>query len=208
MTSNRAKRVEHFTAQEQPGVTPAFERLRIHLVECDPTACDLGLLVTLVARPRQDERGQCLDQRRSFMAPQGGSLTIGRDSGLLDELRCETMRQMTREAFDRLNRLGDYIRDALTRTLGERGIPAQVCGKGSLFLAHLTEEELVDYRSAPGFSRTNPVYGALCHEMLARGVIITPRGIFGCLSTPMSEVELDVFVEAVDGSLTALDLCK
>jgi glutamate-1-semialdehyde 2,1-aminomutase len=115
------------------------------------------------------------------------------------------MRQMTREAYDRLNRLGDYIRDELTRTLGERGIPAQVCGKGSLFLAHLTEEELVDYRSVTGFSRTNPVYGALCHEMLARGVVTTPRGIFGCLSTPMSEAELDVFVEAVDGSLTAVD---
>jgi hypothetical protein len=36
-------------------------------------------------------------------------------------------------------------------------------------------------------------------------VVITPRGIFGCLSTPMSEAELDVFVEAVDGSLTEID---
>ncbi len=116
-----------------------------------------------------------------------------------------TMRQMTREAYDRLNRMGDYVRGRLAETLGERGVPVKVCGKGSLFVAHLTEEELTDYRSVTGFSRTNPVYGALCHEMLSRGIVTTPRGIFGCLSTPMSEAELDAFVEAVDGSLTALN---
>ncbi len=116
-----------------------------------------------------------------------------------------TMRQMTREAYDRLNRMGDYIRERLAVTLGERGVPVKVCGKGSLFLAHLTEDELKDYRSFTGFSRTNPVYGALCHEMLARGIVTTPRGIFGCLSTPMTEAELDAFVDAVDGSLTALN---
>jgi glutamate-1-semialdehyde 2,1-aminomutase len=116
----------------------------------------------------------------------------------------ETMKQMTREAFDRLNRLGDYIRERLTRMLRDRGRPAQVCGKGSLFLAHLTGEELIDFRSLRGFSRTNPAYGGLCHQMLERGIIVSPRGTFGCLSTPMTEAELDEFVDALDRSLTQL----
>jgi glutamate-1-semialdehyde 2,1-aminomutase len=118
----------------------------------------------------------------------------------------ETMKQMTPEAYDRLNGLGEYVRDRLRRMFRDRGLPAQVCGKGSLFLAHLTGEELVDFRSLRGFSRTNPVYGELCHQMLQRGIIVSPRGIFGCLSTPMGEAELDAFVEALDRSLAELSL--
>ena len=85
VASDWAKRVEHFTAQEQPGVTPAFERLRVHLVECDATACDLCLLVALVAGRGQDERCQRLEQCRPLMAAQSGSFPIGRDAGFLEE---------------------------------------------------------------------------------------------------------------------------
>ena len=94
----------------------------------------------------------------------------------------------------------------LRRMFRDRGLPAQVCGKGSLFLAHLTAEELIDFRSLRGFSRTNPVYGELCHQMLQRGIVVSPRGVFGCLSTPMTESELDEFVEALDRSLAELAL--
>jgi glutamate-1-semialdehyde 2,1-aminomutase len=117
----------------------------------------------------------------------------------------ETMKRMTPEAYDRLNRLGDYIRDRLGRMFRDRGLKAQVCGKGSLFLAHLTGEELIDFRSLRGFSRTSPIYGDLCHQMLQRGIIVSPRGLFGCLSTPMTGAELDVFVDVLDDALEALD---
>ena len=40
--------------------------------------------------------------------------------------------------------------------------------------------------------------------MLANGIVVTPRGIFGCLSTPMTDVEMNLFVEALDRSLAAL----
>lgn len=113
----------------------------------------------------------------------------------------ETMKQMNENAFDRLNRLGDLIRERLARMLRDRAIKAQVRGAGSLFLVHLTDDELIDFRSLRGFSRTNPAYGELCHKMLQRGIIISPRGLFGCLSTPMSEAEVDAFVEALDRSL-------
>ncbi len=115
----------------------------------------------------------------------------------------ETMRHMTPEAFDRLNNLGEYARDGLKRLFRDMDTPAQVCGAGSMFVAHLTGDELVDYRSLRGFSRTNPIYGNLCHTMLEYGFILSPRGIFGCLSTPMSEAELDAFVEALGRALGA-----
>lgn len=118
----------------------------------------------------------------------------------------ETMRQMTPEAFDRLNGLGDYIRERLLRMFRDRGLAAQVCGRGSMFVAHLNGGELVDYRSLRGFSRTSPAYGALCHEMLLRGIIVSPRGIFGCLSTPMQEPEADAFVDALSESIQTLGI--
>jgi glutamate-1-semialdehyde 2,1-aminomutase len=113
----------------------------------------------------------------------------------------ETMRLMTPEAFDRLNGLGEYVRDRLRRLFHDTGRPAQVCGAGSMFLAHLASDELVDFRSLRGFSRTNPIYGNLCHKMLEYGFILSPRGIFGCLSTPMSEAEVKGFVEALGRAL-------
>jgi len=116
----------------------------------------------------------------------------------------ETMRQMTPREFDRLNALGDYIRERLKRMFHDRRMEAQVCGRGSLFVAHLNGGELIDYRSLKGFSRTNPVYGGLCHEMLKRGIMISPRGVFGCLSTPMGEPEADEFVTALHDSLQHL----
>ncbi len=116
----------------------------------------------------------------------------------------ETMQQMTPEAYDRLNRMGAEIRQRLKRMFADRHVAARVCGKGSLFAAHLTDRELVDFRSLQGFSRIKPIYGDLCHEMLAQGIVTTPRGIFGCLSTPMTEGELDAYVGAMDRSLTVL----
>jgi glutamate-1-semialdehyde 2,1-aminomutase len=116
----------------------------------------------------------------------------------------ETMRQMTPEAFDRLNRLGEYVRDQLRRLFRDLQQPGQVCGSGSMFLAHLTADELIDFRSLHGFSRTNPIYGDLCHQMLAYGFILSPRGIFGCLSTPMTEAELGGLVDALGRALRNL----
>ena len=117
----------------------------------------------------------------------------------------ETMRQMTPAAFDRLNGLGEYVRDRLRRLFHDLHRPAQVCGAGSMFVAHLTADELIDFRSLRGFSRTNPIYGNLCHKMLEFGFILSPRGIFGCLSTPMTEAELDGFVAALGRALAELD---
>jgi glutamate-1-semialdehyde 2,1-aminomutase len=116
----------------------------------------------------------------------------------------ETMKHLTPAAYDELERLGDLMRDRLARMFSDRGIAARICGKASLFTAHLTDHELMDFRSLQGFSRTNPVYGELCHQMLANGIVTTPRGVFGCLSTAMGIGEVEAFVDALDRSLTAL----
>jgi glutamate-1-semialdehyde 2,1-aminomutase len=141
------------------------------------------------------------DHTRNWKVHHGGTFNanpVTMTAGL------EAMRQMTPEAYDRLNRMGDHIREQLTRLFADRRVQGKVCGRGSLFAAHLTDHELVDFRSLQGFSRTRPAYGELCHHMLAHGIVTTPRGIFGCLSMPMTEAELNAFVEALGRSLAAL----
>jgi len=119
-----------------------------------------------------------------------------------------TLRQMTPEAYDRLNGLGDTLRAEIARMLRGRGIAAQVLGRGSLFCVRLTDQRLRDWRSISSHVRSEPIYGKLCHEMLGRGILMSQHGIVGSLSTPMGTAEAGAFVDALDGSLTALGRFK
>ncbi|HXZ32932.1 MAG TPA: aspartate aminotransferase family protein [Terriglobales bacterium] len=115
-----------------------------------------------------------------------------------------TLKVMTPEAYDRLNGMGDYLREQLTRMLADHRIPSQVSGEGSLFAVHLTSQALIDFRSLVLCSHTPSVSDKLCHELLARGIVISPRGVGGSLSTPMTTADLDIFVDAVKKSLLAV----
>ena len=63
---------------------------------------------------------------------------------------------------------------------------------------------MIDVRSHRFTSDPKPDPTKLCHEMLGRGIVVTPGNTFGCLSTPMTERELDAYINAMDESLTAL----
>jgi glutamate-1-semialdehyde 2,1-aminomutase len=115
-----------------------------------------------------------------------------------------TLKLMTPNTYDRLNELGDYLREQLRRMLADYGIPSQVSGEGSLFGVHLTSQALVDFRSLVSCSLTPAVADKLCHELLGRGVVASPRGIGGCLSAPMTTTDVDVFVDALKNSLFAV----
>ena len=114
-----------------------------------------------------------------------------------------TMRKMTPDAFMRLNGMGDLLREKTRARLGARGIANQVLGRGSLFCVRLASEELRDWRSVSNHVRAEPLYREVCHGMLGRGILMSQRGIVGCLSTPMGEAELDAFVDALDATLQA-----
>jgi glutamate-1-semialdehyde 2,1-aminomutase len=115
-----------------------------------------------------------------------------------------TLHKMTPAAYARLDRLGDGLREKLRALLVRRGIKGQVFGRGSVFCVRLTDAELRDWRAVSGHVAAEPIYRLACHEMLARGVLMSQRGIIGCLSTPMEEPDLDAFVVALDGTLAAL----
>lgn len=116
------------------------------------------------------------------------------------------MKKLTPEAYARLDEMGAHLRSALETRLQARGTPAQVFGRGSLFAVHLTDRELIDYRSLVETSRGKAFLLELCHEMLGRGIVMSKDRLFGCLSTPMTQAELDAFVTALDESLGALGI--
>jgi glutamate-1-semialdehyde 2,1-aminomutase len=115
-----------------------------------------------------------------------------------------TMKQLTPAAFERLNGLGDYLRNRLAKLFKNKGIKAQVTGKGSLFYFHPTDRELTDYRSLVQHMKDGSYYNKLAHLMLTRGIIVSPGLAFGCLSTPMEETDADTFVAALYASLKSL----
>src|SRR5262245_56569056 len=85
-----------------------------------------------------------LDPERDRPVPHAGTYNgnpLGMAAGLA------AMRALTPEALARLEAQGDWLRGQLAELFADHRVPAQVTGMGSLFNVHLTDAELVDYRS-------------------------------------------------------------
>ena len=54
------------------------------------------------------------------------------------------------------------------------------------------------YRLMP--PRYPQYFERVAREMFNRGILMGARGLFGALSTPMGDVEIDRFLEAADGA--------
>jgi glutamate-1-semialdehyde 2,1-aminomutase len=116
----------------------------------------------------------------------------------------ETMRLMTQNEYIRLAELGDTLRANLSEMLKQRGVQHQVTGRGSMFCLLLSDRRPIDFRELIECRESGPELTGLDREMLSRGVLLGSRGLFGVLSTPMGEAEIDQFIDALDQSLKAL----
>lgn len=114
-----------------------------------------------------------------------------------------TLDRLTRESIGELNRLGERACEELREVFDRYGVPAQVTGIGSLFNIHWTSEPVVDHRTAQ--SGDNPTLERLVLELLNQGFILAPRGM-GCISTPMSDDEVDGLADAVARAVEVLDI--
>jgi glutamate-1-semialdehyde 2,1-aminomutase len=116
----------------------------------------------------------------------------------------EAMAMLTPEAYDRIGALGQRLRIGLANVFETRGLSWQVTGQGSLFKLHPHPRPLVDYQSAlptPGEQSTVEQFYL---AMLGNGIMLTPD-LAGALSTPMTEREVDEFVETADRSFGLLE---
>jgi glutamate-1-semialdehyde 2,1-aminomutase len=68
---------------------------------------------------------------------------------------------------------------------------------GSLFRIHPVERAFADYRSAMADGAEKKRLDELHRALLDHGVLISPTGL-GCLSTAVTEAEIEYFLEIVN----------
>ncbi|HEX6774666.1 MAG TPA: aminotransferase class III-fold pyridoxal phosphate-dependent enzyme, partial [Methylomirabilota bacterium] len=112
-----------------------------------------------------------------------------------------TMKELTPEAYAKLDALGDRLRAGVGRALAKSKLPGQVTGLGSLFWIHWTKKRLSDYRSTRPVDAERPLRTFL--GLLNDGVLLTQRGL-GCCSLAMTDADVDRFVETF-GRVVAKD---
>ena len=93
-----------------------------------------------------------------------------------------TMKEMTRDAFDRLNEMGEQGRNEFDEAFKRAGVTAQVSGQGSLMRLHLTDRPMNSYQSVYPKREDADRMLALHHHLLNAGIYIAPYGLL-CLST-------------------------
>jgi glutamate-1-semialdehyde 2,1-aminomutase len=110
------------------------------------------------------------------------------------------MSKLTKAEHARLDQLGETIRGKISETFDRHGVPGQVLGAGSLFYIHLHDHPLTDYRSTIMTKKEQALATRLHRAMLANGIFMS-TSLAGCLSTPMGNAEIDLFVDALGRSL-------
>jgi glutamate-1-semialdehyde 2,1-aminomutase len=114
---------------------------------------------------------------------------------------------LTPEASQRMNGLGDRLREKLNALASKHGLPMVVTGFGSIFGIHFHEGPLrnIDDLDLCGISRENEVgeLKKLFHlDMIDSGIYISRR-IMGNLSVETTETETIKLVSAVDEFLAS-----
>jgi glutamate-1-semialdehyde 2,1-aminomutase len=140
-----------------------------------------------------------LDPEREGTMGHGGTYNghpLGMAAGLA------AMRQLTPPVLDRLDRQGEWLRGQLGELFADHRVPGQATGMGSLFNVHLTDAELVDYRSVRR-ARSQRLGHRFMLGMLNHGVLMAARGL-GAVCTPMDQAELKAFVAAADRVLAEM----
>ena len=109
-----------------------------------------------------------------------------------------------REGVIHLNSLGDRLRAGFNQAFLQSGIRGQASGIGSLANLHFTDAPLKNARdSMAGIIEAGHI-GRLVHiGMLRRGVMSASRLMY-CVSTAMSETEVDLAIGALNETLREL----
>jgi glutamate-1-semialdehyde 2,1-aminomutase len=103
--------------------------------------------------------------------------------------------------YQRLHRLGDYLREALGVILAERRVTGQVLGDGPLAQVAFTDQQPRDYRSS---RHTDPAFARrVMLELFARDVFINPMSTKFYLSLAHEERDCDAFAAAFSEALAA-----
>ena len=108
---------------------------------------------------------------------------------------------LTADECERLNALGDRLREGIDSLGRDLGVALTASGLGSLMTIHLLEEPPVSDRAA---RRADAEAGRLLHlALLNEGVFAAKRGLL-CISTPMGEDEIERALSAIRRAVLAV----
>lgn len=137
------------------------------------------------------------DDDASPFVPQSGTFSANPVSMVAGRVAMEAL---THEAFERLEQMGDRLRDALTQTAKKWDAPFSISGAASLFRIHPKKTVPASYRASIMTLEEKAIMRALTRHFLGQGILL-PFGAAACLSTPMSDADADSIVAAFDGFL-------
>ncbi len=115
-----------------------------------------------------------------------------------------TLAKLTPGEYARLDALGARMRNGANAILRAAGQVAQVSGDASLFQVVPTDAVLVKYRSIPRAAAANAWLDRLHRGLLVNGMIISHRGL-SCVSTAMTEADVDRCLEAFEAAIAGLE---
>ncbi|MBL7177328.1 MAG: aspartate aminotransferase family protein [Desulfobacteraceae bacterium] len=114
------------------------------------------------------------------------------------------LKNYDKKAVNRVNKLGDRLRNGFTKALKKTGLKGQCTGLGSLAVIHWRDGDITTARDAvEGMIKAKDMPMLLHLEMMNRGIFAASRGMF-VVSTPMTEKEIDRAVKAFESSLKIL----
>ena len=113
------------------------------------------------------------------------------------------MQQMTPDAYDRLNGLGEYLREGLRKALRDHGLPGAVHGCASMVALIFNDAPFSNFRELPLRRKEAEMIYFLHRHLLTNGVQIIPHGLM-LLSTAMNEGDLDEMLDAVRSGMAIL----
>jgi glutamate-1-semialdehyde 2,1-aminomutase len=134
---------------------------------------------------------------RGLRLPQSGTFSanpITMTAGLA------AMQHFDSAAVERLNRLGDHARTAISEAIEASAVPACVTGAGSMFRIHFQAEAPRNYRETFAGVPGKKQLAVFVDAMFDAGIMLTNTGT-GMLSTVMTSAQIDRLAGAVLTSL-------
>ena len=106
-----------------------------------------------------------------------------------------TLEQLTPEAFNRLNGLGERLFTGLRNLFRERGVDAQVVGLGSVFSIYFTDQEAVNYRNIA--TADKDISHCIFLSLLQQGYFLSHKLAMSSISLALDESHIDGLIDAM-----------
>ncbi len=112
-----------------------------------------------------------------------------------------TLKELTPQAYERLNKTGNDIRNGITELRNDLGIKLQVTGVGSLFDIFFTDQNIIDAESTATANAVIRTYNDL--SLINKG-ILPAVGHWCCTSAVTSDYDVKKTLKAIEKTLTEL----